>query len=263
MKKPSKTPAPSRDVKWLIIPDTHVPYHDRKAFALMVRAAVEAGATNVCILGDFLDCHFLSEHSRDPRCTYSIKDEIDVGSAILSQLEKSFRGQRVYCEGNHEERYPRQVLKYAPETFDAATTSIAHRLKLGQRRWKWVPYREHIKLGPRFYATHDFGSAGKAAHMRAVDVFGSNVVFGHTHRMGVYMNGDVEHGTRTGVNMGWLGDPSFFNYLHAVQKKDWQLGFGLATQSGATGFVHITAVPIVKKGPVYECYVAGKLFRAE
>jgi predicted phosphodiesterase len=51
----------------LIVPDVHRPYHDRKAWRLMLRAAKEFQPDWIWILGDFADCLAVSRHSKDPR----------------------------------------------------------------------------------------------------------------------------------------------------------------------------------------------------
>jgi hypothetical protein len=38
----------------LFIPDTHAPFHDKKAFALMLEVAKEVRPDEVVVLGDFL-----------------------------------------------------------------------------------------------------------------------------------------------------------------------------------------------------------------
>lgn len=248
-----------QDDRILIIPDTHAPYHDKKAWELMLDVARDFKPTTICILGDFVDCHSISSHSKNPACTYSLADEIETASGLLKQLEALKPKRKIYCEGNHEERYPRVVKALMPALYDP-TMNLRSKLNLDQRGWTWVPYRKHIKLAERFYATHDFGASGKGAALQAPGVYGSNVVFGHTHRLSVHVEGDVQHGTRFGANLGWLGDRSYVDYLHEIKQKDWQLAFGLATVEASTGYVFINPVPIIAKDGAYVTSVSGKTY---
>ena len=51
----------------LIIPDVHAPYHDKKAWALVMKVAHAFKWDKVVCLGDFFDCYAISSYRKDPR----------------------------------------------------------------------------------------------------------------------------------------------------------------------------------------------------
>lgn len=161
--------------KWLLIPDCHVPYQDKRAYALMLRAARSAGIKNVAILGDYLDFYAVSSHSKDPR-KVDLGWEVEQGCVALDGLDAQFKGEKIYISGNHEDRLARYLMDKAPELFE--TVKVEKLLGLKDRGWRYVPYKQHAKIG-KLHLTHDVGKAGKYAHYDALSAFQGNVVIGH------------------------------------------------------------------------------------
>lgn len=61
----------------LIIPDTHVPYHDERAWLLLLQVAQAFGFDYVIVVGDFLDCYYVSAHSKSPSRVRVVRLESD------------------------------------------------------------------------------------------------------------------------------------------------------------------------------------------
>lgn len=251
----------TKTLKYLFIPDTHVPYHDQGAFALMLSVARSYKPDVVVILGDFLDCATVSRHIVDPSSALSLDEELSRGNYAMDQIDELGVKKKIYLEGNHEKRLPNLILGLSPEMRQQARrVDISVQLDLPKRGWDFHFYREHIKLASRFYVTHDFGAAGKNAILNAGVTYGSNVIFGHTHRLGAVYDGDIEHGTRVAINAGHLADPAYATYMPKVKLKDWQQGFVLAEVEPSTGFVYAWPIPILSKAGKKYAYVLGESF---
>lgn len=240
--------------KWLLIPDSHIPYVDTKVFSLMLRAARSAGIKNVCILGDFIDCYTVSSFGKDPTRKQDLQSEIDATNEILDVLDKMFTGEKKYIAGNHEDRLERYLIEKAPALFN--TVKIERLLKLKERGWQYTPYKRSTRIG-KLYVTHDAGKAGKNAAADALNAFQGNVVIGHTHRINYLVEGNAKGKAHVGAMFGWLGDFEAVDYLHRIRcLRDWAHGFGVAYVED-NGCVHLTPVPIVNGRVVLE----GKLIR--
>lgn len=237
----------------LYIPDAHVPYEDDRAFNLMCRVAKNIGVDVVVILGDFMDCYAISDHDKNPNRVRLLDEEIAHGNERLTQLDKLKAKKKYYIKGNHENRLERYLMRKAPELYNMV--QMKDLLKLGDRGWHVVEYRDHDRIG-KVYATHETGTAGQNAHRQSVNAFGSNVVIGHTHRMEFSVVGSLTGVPHVGAMFGWLGDFSKVDYMHRVKaKRDWVHGFGIGYMQ-PNGVVHIHPVPIVNWAVVVE----GKLY---
>lgn len=240
--------------KYLLIPDCHVPFHDRAAFRLALRAAKAIKANNAVVLGDFLDFFAVSSHPKDPSRKQDLQAEIDAGNAALDEIDSVCRGERIYIEGNHEERLQRYLTDKAPALF--RTLSLPKLLNVTKRGWKFVPYRDHVRVGRMFF-THDCGKAGRSANIDAMNAFQGNVVIGHNHRMSYNVEGSARGKPHLGATLGWLGDFSQLDYGHKIRaQRDWVHGFGVMYVEPG-GNVHVTPVPIVDG----KCLVEGRLIR--
>lgn len=107
MGRSRSTPALSRI---LIIPDTHVPYHDERAWQLLLQVARAFGFDYVIILGDFIDCYSVSSHSKSPSRVRLVRLEADAGKKKLSEITNALK------QGRLEHPYARPSLeKYYDE----------------------------------------------------------------------------------------------------------------------------------------------------
>lgn len=240
--------------KILFIPDCHIPYHDEKAFNLMIRAAKAFKPDHVIIMGDFADFYSVSSHDKSPDRTNHLDEEISVVTTKLWEVKKLGAGNNVFIAGNHEDRLTRYLMQKAPELYRVAT--IERLLGLKEAGFKFVSYRQDYRLG-KLIMTHDTGKAGYNAHKQALDAYHRSIVIGHTHRMGYMIQGDADGDRHVGCMFGWLGDKAQIDYMHNINAtKDWTLGFGIGYMDKKTGFVYLIPVPLVR----YTCVVEGKLF---
>jgi predicted phosphodiesterase len=241
--------------KVLILPDTHAPYHDERAWKLVMKVARRIKPDTIIHLGDLADFYKVSNHSKDPARTLSFKDELKGVHALRAELDRLGAKRKIFIEGNHEERFRRYLADKAPELFGIVTTDEL--LKLTENDWEFVPYRSAAKVG-RVYFTHDTGGGGKYSTAHALDSYQHSVVIGHHHSIQYYVAGDAVGKYRVGAQFGWLGDIKKVDYMHQVKvRRLWALGFGTGVHDRETGVVFLTPHPIVN----YQTCVNGKILR--
>lgn len=238
----------------LFVPDTHAPYHDKKAFALMLKAARKFKPDVVVVQGDFADFYAVSGHDKDPRRAQNLDYEVGVVKERLRELTALNPERKIYVCGNHEDRLERYLIQRAPALF--GTVKVPEVLGLRESFWEFVPYKRSLKLG-KLNLTHDTGTAGQNAHRQAMDTFQGSVTIGHTHRMEYTVKGRAEGAGQVGAMFGWLGDFDSIDYMHRMQaKRNWVHGFGIGFME-PNGVVHLQPIPIVNG----KCVVQGELIQ--
>jgi predicted phosphodiesterase len=240
-----------------IIPDAHIPFHDRKAWALNL-AVIKARKPQVLIiLGDFGDFYSVSSHQKNPKHrNLLLMDEVAAVNAELDKLDAAVPKscKKYFIQGNHEERLDRYVSGRAPDLFGVCDTPNLFRLK--ERGWHYTPYRQHVKIGKVYY-THDTGKAGASAHTAAERAFSDNAVIGHTHRMAYNVQGNTRGSPHVAAMFGWLGDINAAEYMHQINaRRDWTIGFG-------TGWMQPNGVTFLQPHPIvnYTACVDGVLYK--
>lgn len=240
----------------LIVPDLHCPFHDQKAWRLMMKAAKAFKPDTIVSIGDFCDFYSVSSHSKDPSRAFRLPQELAAANRLLDDLDSLGATRKIFIEGNHESRLHRYLCDKAPELFGLVT--VPQLFKLGPRNWEHVPYKDHIKIG-KLYFTHDVGKAGRYATFQTLDTYGHSVVTGHSHRFCTVVEGDALGKHRISTNLGWLGDSRAADYMARVSAlKNWPLGFGTGYLDTKTGYAYLTSIPIVN----YTCVVEGILYHA-
>lgn len=239
--------------KILIIPDTHVPFEDSKAFAVMIAAAKVLRPDTIIFLGDFADFMSVSFHPRElGRRGYTLAEEAEAVNARLDEVEEIGASRVVFIKGNHENRLERYLSEKAPELFGLVNTAALFRFE--ERGWECVEYRQHLKIG-KMHFTHDVGHAGIYAHRQSRMAYEGNVVIGHTHRLGMEVAGTSKGPSHVGIALGWLGDKGAIDYMHAAKAAQWVHAFGIAYHEPESGNVHVIPVPIVDD----RCIIEGQL----
>lgn len=239
----------------LIVPDVHIPYHDKRAFALMLQAAKDLKPHHLYTIGDFLDFYSVSSHSKNPNRRFNLAAELKAGEEALDQLDALKAKHKVFIGGNHCDRLQRYLQDKAPELFNLVT--VPELLHLTERGWEYVPYKRDTKLG-KVMLTHDVGVAGRNAVFKCLDTYQHSVLTGHTHRLAYIVEGNATGEFKLSAQFGWLGDANSVDYMqHAKVLKDWALGFGYGYLDPSTGYVYMVPVPIVD----YTCMVNGKLYK--
>jgi predicted phosphodiesterase len=239
----------------LFFGDVHRPFHDEKAWRLMLRVGRAVRPKHLVCIGDYMDCYSVSSHSKDPSRVALLKEEVEDARRGLDQLDKLGASNKLFIAGNHSHRIERMIQDQAPQLF--GMVSVEDLLQLKARGWSFTPYKKATKLG-RIFLTHDVGASGRNATFKALDTFSHSVVTGHAHRLQYIVEGDATGEQRVSAQFGWLGNIDQIDYMHAFNaKKNWSLGFGLGALNPRTGIVYLQPVPIVKVGKTYTCVAHG------
>lgn len=242
----------------LFFGDVHRPFHDEKAWKLLLKVGRALKPKHLVCIGDYMDCYSVSSHSKDPSRVALLQEEVEDARRGLDQLDALGAKNKLFIAGNHSNRLERHIAEKSPELFGLVT--IPELLQLADRGWSFTPYKKATKLG-RVWLTHDVGSAGRTSNFRALDAFQHSVVTGHAHRMQYVVEGSAVGDQRVAAQMGWLGDVEQIDYMHGFNaKRCWALGFGVGYMHPVTGVMFITPVPIVKAGKAYQCAVNGLLY---
>lgn len=242
----------------LILSDPHRPYHDQRAWDLVIKVGESFKPDVLVVNGDLADFYSVSSHSKDPRRTQQLDVEVKDVNFALDELDALGATDKRFIAGNHEDRLTRYLQDKAPELF--TLLDIPDLFKLRQRGWAYTPYKQDTKIG-KLHATHDVGSAGRYSTYKALDMYQHSVITGHTHRLSYIVEGNVVGEHKLSASFGWLGDVEKIDYMHrAKAMKDWALGFGVGYINPATGIAYLTPVPIITAGGVYSCVVNGKFF---
>ena len=212
----------------LCIPDCHVPWHDEKAWDIMLRVAKDfdakhshldqPGLHEIVILGDFLDFFGVSLHEKNELPEYDFFEEVHIGIKMLKELRAKFPKAKItYIEGNHEYRLKRYMWKNAKDL--VGFMSVPNLLTLDDLGINWVPYGKYQKyriFNSNLFARHEPFSNGE--HVCAGTIKkgrGASWIFGHTHRVQYSQINDVWMQPIEAISAGWLGLPgsSVVNYI--------------------------------------------------
>ena len=241
----------------LIIPDCHIPYHDRRAYQLMIDVARDLNPDEIVILGDYADFYALSSHGKDAEYQHLLQEEVTEVVEHLIELKKLFpEAKRVYIEGNHEYRMGRYINNRCPDLYGVVDTRSV--LELDVLGFDFVPYtpnQQYNVLGSKLLARHEPLSGGKHVAQNTAEKAMASVIFGHTHRIQeaqvVAMHGE----NYRGISSGWLGDQESKVMQYVKSHHQWALGFSIARVLDNGTFFN-TLVHIID----YKCLVDGYIY---
>jgi predicted phosphodiesterase len=229
----------------LIVPDVHAPYHDQRAWELLLRVRDELKPGRIICTGDFFDFYAVSSHRKDPRRAQMLRDEIAIAGKMMKELSPD-----VFIMGNHEDRLERYLCDYAPALMGLVGFEelvMAPTL---------VQYKDFYQLGKVAF-THDLDYTGPYVAQRALSDAQHSIVVGHAHRLSMCVEGDINGTPKVSACFGWLGDADKADYMHRLKaKRQWSLGFGIGYQQ-EDGVVFLEPVPIVD----YSCKVGSLIVK--
>lgn len=243
-----------------IWPDSHVPYHNIKAFAVIMNVLAELSPQEIVFLGDFADFYAVNSHGRHPGMMHLLTDEVTAVNHAMDVFDISFPDtKKVLIEGNHEYRLERYLVNNAPALF--GVTDLNYLFKLNSRpNWKLIPYgvgQSYQVLSSLLTARHEpLASSAKMSVARSMQ----NLCYGHIHRIEQAYAVSLDGAQKVNFSCGWLGDQRYkeiFGYIKGSFQ--WQLGFALVYVDTETGYFYHQIVPILDD---YSCVVHGKRYRA-
>lgn len=202
----------------LIVPDTHVPYHDEKAVSVVIALAKEIKPDLLIHLGDLVDCYSISRYEKNPVRRDSLQSDLDGAKRILWRLaEAAPQARRILFAGNHEDRFRRAVWSLQGihrelanlDKFQQAL-SWPSLLDLDGIGFEWVDYENQPATGliPFNAVMHGYkikpwsAMTAQAEH----DAYHLSGLSGHSHRLGSYFKTDIK-GSHNWVECGHLTQP--------------------------------------------------------
>ena len=228
-----------------MMPDVHVPDHDRKAVDAFLDAVKAINPDELLIIGDFIDCKAPARWSKSTADEYAgtLAGEIEAGKGMLQQIRDVYPdGEISFIQGNHEARIGSYLRKYAP-ALAGLVPSLPDLLELDRFGvgFRAQPYR----IAPGVSAIHGnllssvLSSAGQSAFKERAR-HGTSIVQGHTHRLG--LGWDMQERPRFWMEAGHLCDPSKAGYLDFKGQANWQQGFGVLHVLGERVFPEVHAI---------------------
>jgi len=240
----------------LFMPDTHAPYHNKRAVELFLQVGMSRTWDELIILGDFFDCYALSSYRKDPSREASMQAELNEAIALLTRVSQIKAHRKRIVWGNHEFRLVRYLMDKCPELYKLLMED-GDLFSFKALSWEETGYMKDVRVG-KINVTHDLGRAGPTALKYALHDYQDNIVIGHTHIMQFLIEANARGKPHVGASFGWLGDVNRIDYKHLMKaRKDFVLGFGTAHMRRDNGCVYINPHPIVG----YSCVVDGQLFK--
>ncbi len=247
----------------LIIPDTHRPFYNRKAYNLMLEVALYLGVHEVVLLGDYCDFYSVSRFVRHPKVGTLLVEEVESVRTGLDELDRLFpQAKKVYLSGNHEARLETYLVDRAPGLF--GVTECRTLFQLEQRPlWTWIEFsrgQQYQVLGSPLRAFHRPLASTPKGHIARSLV---SSVYGDIHKIEESRAVGLDGQHYVAFCPGWLGDVSsrVFDYMPSVPQ--WQLGFALVEIDVASGSKNpsqdfYTTIVEIKNN---KAIVGGKIFK--
>lgn len=183
----------------------HVPFHNVRQLDAELKMIAHIKPDFLVLGGDFIDAFSVSSHNKGEWAMpgLTLQDEYDQTNVVLDMLCRALPAgcERVYIEGNHEERVRRFKKPVDSAKLGGAIVDYPQALKLTERGFvALAPYREARCFIGNLCVIHGlyWGIHAAAKHLNEIN---QSVAFGHTHRWQNYSNGPA-----TAYNLGWGGD---------------------------------------------------------
>lgn len=241
----------------LIVPDAHVPYHDRKAWGILLSVAKDLRPDRCIVMGDFLDCLSLSSHPKTKPDVVKFAEELAAGNAALDQLQAALPDgcDIKYLGGNHDES---RAARFEAENGNLENIlSVRKHLKIEERGIEWISLRrqDNYAIGPVAYLhgiSESKNNAAVHAEQFAPRIGKRHVVFAHMHSDQRF----TSHAGFTAQCCGFLGDEydGAFGYRKG-RPAPWTLGFLIQTVYGdcvTDTFVRVRNGTACFNGRVYQ-----------
>lgn len=245
----------------VFISDVHLPYEDRAAYGLTLEVIKSLKPDLIFLGGDILDFYSVSRYDKDANRKLTLQSDLNYAYEELSYLRKiAPKAEIALLSGNHENRLDIYLNSKAEalSTLDALT--IPNLLKLDTLKIKWIPNGTRMKIGKLWHLHgNEIPGAGVNVAKAKFDRLGSNVIFGHHHKLQSYIHRNYDGDIRGAWANGCLSDLQA-EYAHFT---DWIQGFSLI-EYGATGNFHVEQVAIVKPSVNSlraSCFVRGREYQ--
>lgn len=205
----------------VVLNDIQFPFHSPVLYGLVVPFVLDLKPDVIALNGDIVDMYSVSDFDKDPLTQARLEDEIALAEELMGRLS-NIPG-KVWLGGNHEDRLRRYIWRHAQAFAGLSELSFQRLFRLADYGFGWVDYGEFTMLGKLLVTHGDLVRVHSGMTARAhFDKHGTNILTGHTHRLGAYYR------TRRGrpyvaYENGCLCSltPEYVKY------PDWQNGFSI------------------------------------
>jgi len=235
--------------------ETQVPYHNTKIFRAFLDFIVDWAPHEIIGIGDHLDCPAPSRWNRGTAEEYagSLQHEIMMMKGMFGDIRRVFDGPFSVHLGNHEERINTYARTKAPAFASLDALQVSSLLAYDSFAIEERPPIMELAPGTGWVTCHgDYGGSSVYSGGTALGLarrWGSSVICGHTHRLGLLNHslGVYANRTLTGVETGHMMDVRKAAYVkHSAP--NWQSGWVAAEVTDKR--VHISLVPVTASGQV-------------
>jgi len=243
----------------MFLSDIHFPYQDKPAWGLTLEVVKDLKPNLVFLGGDITDFYSVSRYDREPERKLTLQQDLNYTYEELSKLRKAAgkEAEIIFLEGNHEQRMAKFLHSKAEELSVLEALDLKNLLRLDSLKIKWVPNGSRIKIGKLWHLHgNEIAGGGTNIAKSKFDKLGSNVIFGHHHKLQSYTKRNYEGEVCGAWANGCLSDLQP-DYAHFT---DWILGFSLIDY-GKTGNFNVDQVPIIKpsvNSRTANCFIRGK-----
>jgi predicted phosphodiesterase len=214
----------------LVISDCHIPFQNHKLMNGLYELLSDIGQDVVGfhIIGDFLDLNSLSRHDIYKRTAVpgiTLDSEYAAGNEVLDNFDTLLPIDcwKTFLYGNHEDRHNRWMSDVQNSKTPLVAPDVALKLKTRGYEVKTNWSQDFTKVGSHLELIHGtyLNTYCAKKHM---DVLRGSVMFGHSHKIQSYIEGEVGS-----FNIGGMYDidSPAFNYASRPAKAQWQNGFAL------------------------------------
>lgn len=212
---------------YVIVPDIHVPFHDRKFIKLVTKIIKHIDPDGLIQLGDAIDAFQISTYSKDPSRRNLLAEDIDDYKLILNEWARELKQNAAIhlLEGNHESRLSRYIAGHCRDLHGLVPDwptllGIQIRNQVGKHKWHFHPYNKwnSCKIGDCVLMHGFYFNQHVAA--TCLQKYRTNVIFGHTHRMQY-----VSDGVHWACSLGHGSDEK--DTAHQPTPTGWQQALGL------------------------------------
>lgn len=254
-------------MKWLVVSDMQVPYHDPKAINLMLEVAKDVAVDGILGVGDEIDFPQISRWHRATALEFSktLQKDIDTCVDVLRDIVSVVpEGAPVHwMRSNHQERLSHYLAKQAPGLDGLRELEYERLMRFDELGITF--HKEPFKFtnsGGGWCLIHgDEGGLSRIAGSTAMGIarrLGMSTIGGHTHRLGLQHDNSSMNGRVTrhlfGVETGHLMQLAKAAYTRG--SANWNAGFAILEDEG--NVVTPQLIPIIHRKVV----INGKVYRA-
>lgn len=221
-------------LKYIVVNDFHIPYHDETAYQLFKEFLKEEKPNRLIIAGDLLDCAEISDFRKSQLSGDQLQKDLDLAFKMLKEI-RTIVGKKCridYIEGNHEFRLKKYLMTRAPELLGLKSLKFENLLKLKELNIIFHSVREeanrfqdnYIQIENIFIGHFDTSRKGSGSTARGLLVDkGVSVIQAHNHRIAMIIKRELDNRLLIGIENACLCslNPTY------VAAPDWHLGWSI------------------------------------